>query len=391
MTSTRTTYDLLIIGGGIVGLAAAYRAGQLGARTLLLDRHDAGRATDAGAGILSPETATRDGQIWYEFGMAAVRYYPALLGALNADGLADTGIDSGYSPCPKLLVALSEDELPAFEESKQVILQRQDARGDGGANPIRPISSAEARDLLPPLAEAAAVLYQPHAARVDGRMISAALRWGLDRQGVVQQTADVRTLQKEGARVIGVEDTRGERYRAAAVLIAGGAWSPAFGHQLGVQIPVEPQRGQIIHLDLGGTDTRGWPIVNGFRGHYLVPWPDSRVAVGATRETGSGYDPRTTAIGVREVIDTALQTAPGLAHAAIREIRVGLRPYTHDHLPVLGEVPGYAGIYLATGHGPTGLQLGPYSGKLVAEMALGRPIEYDIAPFSIRRFEAKQG
>ncbi|MEZ4640215.1 MAG: FAD-dependent oxidoreductase [Caldilineaceae bacterium] len=380
------TYDLLIVGGGIAGLSTAYRAAQLGARTLLLDRHDRGRATDAGAGILSPQTSTRDGRTWYDFAMSAVRYYEDLTSSLQADGIARAGLDSGYSQCPKLVVAMSEDELPAFEKSKEIVLARQDERGDGGDDPIRQISLEDAQTLLPPLGEALAVLYQPIAGRVDGRVLSAALRWALDQRNVERIDCDIVGLAVEKGRVIGVDAANGSRFLAGSTVIAGGAWSPrSLASRSALKIAVEPQRGQIIHLGIGDVNTRHWPIVNGFRGHYMVPWPDRRIAVGATRETGSGYDPRTSAAGVREVLDEALRVAPGLATAEIRDIRVGLRPYTHDHLPVLGTVPGADGVFLCTGHGPTGLQLGPYSGKLVAELALGREIGEDLSPFSVGR------
>ena len=110
------------------------------------------------------------------------------------------------------------------------------------------------------------------------------------------------------------------------------------------------------------------------------------MAAGATRETASGYTVTTTAVGVREVLDEALRVAPGLAAAKLLEVRVGLRPYTADRLPVLGQVPGVDGVLVATGHGPTGLQLGPYSGKLMADMALGQTPLVDLTPFSIARF-----
>jgi D-amino-acid dehydrogenase len=127
-------------------------------------------------------------------------------------------------------------------------------------------------------------------------------------------------------------------------------------------------------------------MVSAFRHQYLVAWPDSRVVAGATRETGSGFAPHTTAEGVRHVLAEALRVAPGLANAELREIRVGLRPLTPDTLPVLGAVPGVAGAFLVTGHGPTGLTLGSYSGKLVAAQMLGRPAETDLTPFSVARF-----
>lgn len=380
------SFDLIVIGGGIVGAAAAYRAGQMGARTLLCDRQDPGRATDAGAGILAPEGSTRDGRLWYDFALDAVAYYPRLVDELRADGVPADELAMAYSPCPKLTVAVDESEAAALAASEPEIYARQQERNPPAQERIRRISAQEAQEIYPLLTDAAAVLLQPLARRVDGRRMAAALETGLARQNVRHENADVSALLLDGGRVQGIRTASGQEFHAPAVVIAGGAWSPAFGDQLGVQIPVAPQRGQILHLRTAGQDSSAWPIVSGFRGHYQVPWPDGRVAVGATRETGSGYAPRTTAAGVRAVLDEALRLAPGLADAAIHEIRVGLRPYTTDHLPVLGPVAGAEGVFLATGHGPTGLTLGPFSGKLVAEQALGRAIPWDLAPFAASRF-----
>lgn len=132
--------------------------------------------------------------------------------------------------------------------------------------------------------------------------------------------------------------------------------------------------------------TDDWPILGGYHGHYMVPWADGHVACGATREEGSGFDPRATAAGVREVLDEALSLAPGLSDATFREVRVGLRPSTEDGLPVLGEVPDVDGAFLATGTGPTGLTIGPYSGKLVADVVRGEEPVVDLGVFSVGRF-----
>jgi D-amino-acid dehydrogenase len=88
------------------------------------------------------------------------------------------------------------------------------------------------------------------------------------------------------------------------------------------------------------------------------------------------------------VLGEALRVAPGLANAEVREIRVGLRPFTIDTLPVLGPVPGIRGAFLITGHGPSGLTLGPYCGKVVAAQMLGQAPETDLGPFSVARFDA---
>jgi D-amino-acid dehydrogenase len=284
-----------------------------------------------------------------------------------------------------LLVAATDDEALSFAEAQAAILARQAARGAPSTIDLHPVSPAEAQALFPPLANVVGALYDRCAARVDGRLLTQALQRAANGQGLYMLYGSVDALATQGSRVTGVR-VGPDTLAANAVIVAGGAWSPALGEPLGLRIPVEPQRGQIAHLLLPNVPTGDWPIVGAFRGHYIVPWADGRVAVGATRETGSGFQAETSAAGVREVLSEALRVAPGLASAQLGEVRVGLRPLPPDGLPVLGLVPGWDGLLLATGHGPTGLQLGPFSGRIVAELAQGKPPAADISAFSIARF-----
>lgn len=374
-------FDAAVVGGGLLGTATAYHLVSAGARTLLVDRADIGRATDAGAGILSPETNSRDPESWFRLAVAAVEYYPELIDRLRGEQAGETG----YAQCGKLVVAVSDDEIAPFEHARRVIFERQRTRGRPTPDDLHEVTAAEARDLFPPLALVRGAIYSRRAARVDGRLLNRALRLAAEARGLVIREGSVERLVIDAGAVKGVV-VSGDTLSAGAVAIAGGAWSEAFGKQLGIAIPVSPQRGQIIHLGLRGTDTSRWPMVSAFRHQYMVAWPDSRVVAGATRETGSGFTPHTTTTGVREVLDEALRVAPGLADAEVREIRVGLRPLTSDTLPILGPVPGVSGMFLVTGHGPTGLTLGVYSGKVVADQMLGKPPETDLAPFSVTRF-----
>jgi D-amino-acid dehydrogenase len=150
---------------------------------------------------------------------------------------------------------------------------------------------------------------------------------------------------------------------------------------------VAPQRGQIIHLAVPGQETGGWPFIAGYHSHYLLPFAD-RVVVGATRETGSGFDYRFTAEGVREVLTEALRIAPGLAPATVREMRIGFRPLSNDTLPFLGAVPGVEGLVLATGTGPSGLTIGPFCGAVAARVALGEQAPVDLSPYAPGRVAA---
>lgn len=378
-------YDAIVIGGGVVGSSTAYHLVCEGAKTLLIDREDAGRATNAGAGILSPETYYNDNtESWFNFAIEAVDYYPTLVERLRAEQAGETS----YALCGKLLVAIDEDEIEAFERAKGRIFGRQRRRGLPTPDDLYEISPSDARELFPSLAPVYGAIYHRNAARVDARLLSQALRRAGEERGLVIQRASVEQFVIDKDSVTGVMIANGDTFRAAKVAIAGGAWSNHFGKQLNVEIPVKPQRGQIIHLSLPGTDTADWPIVSAFHGHYMVCWPDNRVVVGATREYGSGFEPLLTAEGIQEVLSEALRVAPGLAKAQIQHMRVGLRPLSADKMPVMGRVPTIENIYLVTGHGATGLQLGPYSGKVIAQLMVGKESQTDISAFDVTRFSA---
>jgi D-amino-acid dehydrogenase len=373
-------HDVLVIGGGIVGTATAYHLVRAGMRTLLVDRHDVGRATDAGAGILSAEAYGGGSQDWYDFALEAGAYYPRLI-----EELQTSNADVGYGHCAKITVAIDDDEIADFERTRDRVLERQRCGHSPAAAALHEIEPQEVRRRFPFLAPVRRALYFADSARVDGRQLTealtrASLSCGLER---MQVGADM--LITRGERVVGAI-VAGERVEAGNVVIAAGAWSPAFEVALGVRIPVKPQRGQLVHLRLIEGDTRGWPIVEGFHGHYIVPFPDGRVVAGATRETDSGFDSENTAGGIRQVLHEAFRAAPVLADAEILEARAGLRPLCIDRMPILGPIPGVEGVFLATGHGSTGLQLGPYSGRVVADLVLGRATTPTIRSFSVSRF-----
>jgi D-amino-acid dehydrogenase len=378
----KSTYDTIVIGGGVVGASAAYHLARAGAKTLLIDSHDVGRATDAGAGIVGAETAgVTLPPTWFPFALQAGNYYPTLIQQLKDAQAGDTS----YHVCGELTVAADEDELDAYEAKKYIVFERQRQRGLPSVDDLHEVTPEEARELFPPLKKVLKAFYLRTCARVDGRLLTASLLNAAQQHGLEVEPNRAEQFIIENGRVIGVS-VQGSTIHAGNVILAGGAWSPAFGEQLGCSIPIEPQRGQIIHLRLPETETSHWSVVVPLRGHYIVAWENGRVVAGATRETGSGFAPVTTASGVQEVLGEALRVAPGLRHAEIGEIRVGLRPRTADNMPVMGGVPGVEGIYLCTGHGASGLLLGPYSGKVAAEWALGSASEADISAFDIRRW-----
>ena len=370
------SFDLVVVGGGVVGASLAYHAVTGGARTLLIDRADPGQASAAGAGIISAHTNTRGAAESRSLARAATGYYPELIDALGG------GEVTGFDVCGMIVVARGDEDVARFD--RYVARLRDEVDDSESLASLEELDGETGRAMFPALATPERVLHHPSAARVDGRRLRDALVAAAENQGLERRETAVRTLRVEAGRVVAVV-VEGGAVACGSVAVAGGAWSGELGEILGVEIAVAPQRGQILHFGLPGQETGSWPVVGTLGDYYLVAWPGGRVVCGATRETGTGFDARPTAAGVREVLDEALTLAPGLADATLLEIRVGLRPLSADLLPILGRVPGIDNAFVATGHGPTGLTLGPYSGKCVAELILNGASSFDLSAFRVDR------
>ncbi|CAA9518196.1 MAG: D-amino acid dehydrogenase, partial [uncultured Thermomicrobiales bacterium] len=248
--------EVVVVGGGVVGASAAYHLARAGARVTLVDRADVGQATAAGAGIIAPGTSLRPLPAFYPFGYAAARAYPGLVANLAEDGEPETG----FAVVGLLFVATDAAEAARLPETAALFRSR--AGEDPTIGTVSEVSGAEARALFPPLAEVPAALRVSGAARVDGRLLRDALRGAAARRGATILHGDA-TPEVSGGRATGV--LIGDRRIAADALVAaGGAWSNALGDALGVRLPTEPQRGQILHLRSPGTRTARWPIVIGF-------------------------------------------------------------------------------------------------------------------------------
>jgi D-amino-acid dehydrogenase len=354
--------DLVVVGGGVVGAAAAWQAARRGASVVLVDARAPGRATDAGAGIVSPETEPRDATPAHLLSAAARAFYPDLIAALDDDGETDTG----YARCGKLVVALDDEQADWLTAYLEMLRDPERAAAPADPATLHEIEPAEAGAMFPPLAPVTAAFVSEDAARVDGRSLERALLASATKRGAVIEHRRVERL--------------GDLPPAAAVIVAGGAWSPSLVPGLAVR----PQRGQILHLGVDDPGCVRWPVVTPLTGHYLLAFAD-RVVVGATRDDGIGFVPVLTAAGQHEVLTSALAVAPGLADAPVLEWRVGLRPVADRGHPFLGPAPGQDRVFVATGHGPTGLTWGPWSGAAVADLALGAISDADraaLAPFA---------
>jgi len=361
---------IIVIGAGVFGASAAWHLAREGAEVVLVDRADQGRATAAGAGIVSPWGSKLDDPPSYALLEGGARYYATLVSALAEAGETDLG----FARPGALYVPDDPAELDAAEAR---IRARAGNAPEVGT--IERLTPAEARALFPPLREDLAGLYVSGGARVNGRLLAAGLRRAAVRLGAreVEGSAE---LVMSGARVSGVRVGE-ETIAADAVVATAGAWAPKLLAPAGVRLAVQPQRGQIVHFRLPGTDTSRWPTIQPINAYYMLAFDDSRVVVGASREFGSGFDYRLTAAGVAGVLNAGLHTAPGLAAWTIEEIRIGFRPLADDNRPMLGRAPGMENLLIGNGLGASGLTMGPYAGMLLAHLALGRTPELDLTPY----------
>jgi D-amino-acid dehydrogenase len=347
---------VVVVGAGIVGASTAFHLAELGVDVAVVDRAHPGKATLAGAGIVCPwATSATDPEFvaFYVEGATAT-------GEIVTE-LAELGeTDTGYARVGAIVLARDADELDADEAS---VRERAVGRPDVGA--VHRITGRDAQELFPPLRDDLPGLWIGGAARLDGRRLMSAL---LRAAHVEPQIGEVE-LTVRGDVVTGVH-LGGQQIDADAVVVTGGAWTARLLDPCGVTVDVEPQKGQIVHLRVGSpdgpVDTSRWPTILPPGPHYLLAFDDSRVVVGATRETGSGFDTRVTAAGHHEVITAALEWAPGLADAEIIETRVGLRPFAPSGTPTIGPVDGIDRLFVGTGLGAGGLTMGPLAGRRLA-------------------------
>lgn len=361
------TADVVIVGGGVIGLSIAYELARSGVRATVLDRDDLGRtASWAGAGIISPggEKPPNNAHGWLRSRSAAL--FPEWSAALREE----TGIDNGYRRSGGVDVATSADE----ERALRAAAGRW--REEGIA--CERLAPADFRRVEPALSdEIVAAYFLPDRAQIRNPRHLRALTVALDARGVaIRRGPGAAGFVAEGGRVRAIRTAEGPVF-CATVVVAAGPWTQGLLADLGLDVATPPIKGQIVLLRNPATPLRR--IVEHGR-NYLVPRDDGRILVGATEED-AGFDTRTTSAAVRDLIDEAIALCPVLAGAEVERAWAGLRPGSLDTRPYIGRAPGFANVIVASGHRRAGLQQSPATAELVADLVLGRPSPVDLAPF----------
>jgi glycine oxidase len=363
-TYEQRSFDLVVVGGGVIGLACAWRAAQRGARVAVVERsHPPAGATRVAAGMLAPvgELAFGEPEL-LELTMAAAEIYPDFVTELEEA----SGLSTGYRRDGALHVALDRDE--AAELRRVHELQRSLGLG---AEWLPPRRCREVEPGLTPSFNGG--VHAPGEGSVDPRALIAALLAAAAAEGVeVLSGTGVEAALREGERIVGLRTERGEELRAGATLLAAGAWSgQAAWLPEAARPPVRPVKGQILELRArGGAPPPARGIVASER-VYLVPRPDGRLIVGATVEE-QGFDTAVTAGGVHELLREAYRLLPEVAEMELVEAAAGLRPATPDNLPRVGP-SGVDGLLWASGHYRNGILLAPLAANVIVERLAGAP------------------
>jgi glycine oxidase len=371
--------DVVVVGGGVIGLAVAWRAQQHGLSVVVLERARAGAGTShVAAGMLAPVAEVTPGEEpLLELGLRSAARYPALLDELaQAAGLERAQL--GDIRCGTLLVARDGDEAEALE--RELILRERYGLA------VQRLRASEARRREPGLAPALRLaLDVPDDHAIDPRALTAALHRAVVRGGgEVREGAAVAAVAIEDDTVDGVRLADGSLLAADQVVIAAGVWSAQLdGIPERARVPVRPVKGQIMRLhDPAGPGLLTRVIRMG--PSYVVPRGDGRYVVGATSEE-RGFDVTVTAGGAFELLRDASELVPGVREWVLDEFQAGLRPGTPDNLPAIG--PGdVSGLHWAVGHRRGGVLLAPVTADLVAAGLAGRPADPSAAPFAPQRF-----
>ncbi len=349
--------DVIVIGGGVIGLSAAYELAGQGATVHVLDQGPIGReASWAGAGILPPGNA--------EFSLSPGQRLRSLSHSRWADLSEElretTGIDNGYRVSGGI-------ELRLKGRADQLNDEIASWRAEGIA--VSDASIEDARRLEPRIHPEAAAGYRlPELGQVRNPRHLKALAAGCAARGVRFSPGTlVWGFDRSAEKIVGVKTPAGIVH-AGTFCVCAGAWSASLAEAVHLKIPVKPVRGQIVLLN---AEPLPFSHVLQTGPRYLVPRCDGRILVGSTEED-AGFEKKNTAGGVAGLIRFAAELVPCLADAGVERCWSGLRPGSPDGLPYLGRVPGTENLYIAAGHFRSGLQMSPGTAVLLGQLILGQ-------------------
>jgi glycine oxidase len=360
--------DILVIGGGVIGLMTARELAATGASVTLVEMGDTGQqASWAGGGILSPLYPWRFAGAVTALASWSQRVYPTLCAEL----FETTGIDPEYSTSGLMILDAEEHaDALAWAAAEQQALTRLNRSQISEKEPGLHTDVREA-------------LWFADIGQVRNPRLTKALRAAIEPRVAIREHEEVLELRVKDGVVEGVRTRAGE-VAAERVVVCTGAWTAELLAKLGRRPDIRPVRGQMILFYAKPGQIRHLTL---YRERYIIPRRDGRVLIGSTLED-AGFEKRTTAEAKEELYRIATDMFPLLKRTPIEDHWAGLRPGSPSGIPYIGPYPGAAGLYVNAGHFRNGLVTGPASARLLADLLLERE---PILPPSAYALDAPRG
>lgn len=365
--------DVVVAGGGMVGLAVAWRTARRGLSVTVVDDAPGTGASAAAAGMLAPvaEAGYREERL-LRLGLASLASWPAFATELETA----SGLPVGLRTAGTLVLGFDEDDVRELD----ALLRFQHELGLA-AERLTPRETRRREPALSPRVRGGLLVEGDHS--VDGRAVHAALLAAAATAGVELVREKVAAVAVDGNRAVGLRLGSGRLVGAGTTVLALGAHS---GSLPGVPaLPVRPVKGQILRL-AGAEGLLQHTVRALVRGRhvYLVPYGGDGVIVGATVED-RGFDARVTAGGVHDLLHDAIEVVPEVEELELVETLARWRPGTPDNAPLLGP-SSLPGLVLATGHHRNGVLLTPVTAEATAELLVTGALPEVAAPFTADRF-----
>ncbi|TMU87371.1 glycine oxidase ThiO [Bacillus sp. BHET2] len=349
-------YDVVIVGGGVIGCSIAYQLAKRGKQVLLLEKNQlAGKASKAAAGMLGVQSELNEGSPLYQMAQASRNLYPALAEELKEV----SGMDIEYVENGMIKLARTEEEAQS--------LSGVGTRTDQGER-IKWLSKTQLSDCEPNLSkDVEGGLLIPRGGNVSAPNLTKALGLASARLGVeIKEDTNVSDFLKDRNRIIGVQTPNGPFY-GAEIIVAGGAWSQSLLEHLGMAFNTYPVKGECFSVKLSQELVKSTIFTEEC---YIVPKIGGRFLVGATEHPHT-FDENISISGLMHLMELATGILPGLAQAHWDKAWAGIRPQTHQGIPIIGRSKEWKGLSIATGHYRNGILLAPITGMMIADLIEG--------------------